>query len=60
MDRTLPTRTCPECSGGDHVFRGRRTVASADGGGGAEVETKYKCEGCGHEWKVRTPAPRAA
>ncbi len=49
-------RTCPKCGSPDYTFRSRKTVAPdpARGEAGA-VETKYRCKGCGHEWKARTP-----
>lgn len=45
-------RVCPECSGGDYVFRGRKKIA-ASGENLPSVETKYHCRDCGNEWKER-------
>lgn len=51
------TRTCPVCGGGDYSFRSRKRIAGQPDQGKAEaVETKYRCQGCGHEWKVRIPS----
>jgi transposase-like protein len=44
------SRTCPACGSGDYEFRSRKKVAEE---GKEVVETKYRCKGCGHEWKVR-------
>jgi hypothetical protein len=53
-------RVCPKCGGGDYLFRGRTTVAPQPcQEGGAVVETKYACKGCGHEWRNRTEAKAA-
>jgi DNA-directed RNA polymerase subunit M/transcription elongation factor TFIIS len=49
-------RACPECGSPDYAFRGRKKVAAEPEKGKSEaVETKYRCKGCGHEWKVRVP-----
>jgi rubredoxin len=49
-----PARACPECRSGDYAFRGRRQI-EATAGQVAMLETKYRCKGCGHEWKERVP-----
>jgi DNA-directed RNA polymerase subunit M/transcription elongation factor TFIIS len=48
-------RNCPACGSTDYVFRGRKKIA-AEQGQPAAVETKYRCKGCGNEWKVRAAA----
>jgi DNA-directed RNA polymerase subunit M/transcription elongation factor TFIIS len=53
MDATA--KTCPKCGSGDYQFRSRRKIAAADGQG-EQTETKYRCKGCGHEWKVKAGA----
>jgi transposase-like protein len=45
-------KTCPQCGSGDYTFRSRKKIEQAEGREAA-VETKYRCEACGHEWKVR-------
>jgi DNA-directed RNA polymerase subunit M/transcription elongation factor TFIIS len=52
MDQSA-TRTCPKCGSGDYQLRSRRKVA---GENGQEMETKYRCKACQHEWKVRAAA----
>jgi DNA-directed RNA polymerase subunit M/transcription elongation factor TFIIS len=55
---STPKRACPKCGSGNYAFRFRKKIAPEPGQEGAEeTETKYKCKGCGHEWKVRTPQP---
>jgi hypothetical protein len=49
-----PGRCCPECGSREYVFRGRKQVAPAQGQPGT-IETKYRCKGCGKEWRVRMP-----
>jgi len=52
-----PQRTCPACGSTDYAFRSRNKLAAQpEQGEGEAVETKYHCQGCGHEWKVRAPA----
>jgi DNA-directed RNA polymerase subunit M/transcription elongation factor TFIIS len=53
MDETAGKRFCPACGSGDYAFRGRKKVEAEPGK--QEIETKYRCKACGHEWKVRTP-----
>ena len=58
MDRmaAFTNRVCPACASRDYMFRARRNIpASAEKG--PEVETKYRCRACEHEWKERLPAP---
>src|SRR5689334_2999979 len=50
----LPARTCPKCGSGDYLFRGRKKIEPTEDQETA-VETKYRCQACGHEWKVRVP-----
>jgi DNA-directed RNA polymerase subunit M/transcription elongation factor TFIIS len=61
MDQpATPSRTCPECGSGDFAFRGRRTIMPKPGEQGPEeIETKYRCKACKHEWKVRVPQQKA-
>jgi DNA-directed RNA polymerase subunit M/transcription elongation factor TFIIS len=54
MEPTSPGRTCPKCGSTDYLFRGRKKVTEP--GKPEAVETKYRCKGCGHEWKVRIPS----
>jgi DNA-directed RNA polymerase subunit M/transcription elongation factor TFIIS len=51
MDETAGERTCPACGSDEYAFRGRKTVEHEPGK--QEVETKYRCKKCAHEWKVR-------
>ena len=56
MDEIAGKRTCPACGGGDYTFRSRKKVTPEPGQEGQEeVETKYRCKSCEHEWKVRQP-----
>jgi DNA-directed RNA polymerase subunit M/transcription elongation factor TFIIS len=50
-----PAKTCPKCGSGVYAFRSRKKVA--DESGTEAVETKYRCKGCKHEWKVKV-APK--
>ena len=45
-------RCCPKCESRDYVFRNRKTIP-AEAGQPEAVETKFRCRGCGHEWKER-------
>ena len=55
MDQLVnPARRCPECGSREYLFRGRKKVV-AEGGQPAAVETKYRCKGCGKEWKEKVP-----
>jgi hypothetical protein len=49
----------PGCGSKEYLFRGRKRVAGEPGKPQA-VETKYRCKGCGHEWKVRVPEEELA
>jgi DNA-directed RNA polymerase subunit M/transcription elongation factor TFIIS len=49
-----PANRCPKCGSEEYRFRGRKKI-SADKDRTAAVETKYRCNGCGNEWKVRVP-----
>jgi transposase-like protein len=53
MDATTPARVCPACGSADYQFRSRRALEAEPGK--QETETKYRCKGCGKEWKVRAP-----
>jgi transposase-like protein len=56
MDEAAGKRTCPACGSGDYTFRSRKKVTPEPGQEGEEqVETKYRCKTCEHEWKVRQP-----
>jgi hypothetical protein len=44
-------RTCPACGSGDYAFRGRKKIPPGPGKEEA-TETKYRCKGCAHEWKI--------
>ena len=48
----MPAKTCPKCGSEDYTFRSRKKIEATEGQEAA-VETKYRCRGCGHEWKVR-------
>jgi transposase-like protein len=50
-------RTCPACGSGDYAFRSRKKVESEPGK--EEVETKYRCKECQHDWRVRVPVKGA-
>jgi hypothetical protein len=50
--RATPSRICPKCGSGDYQFRSRRKMPG-ENGQGKQTETKYRCKGCQHEWKVR-------
>jgi transposase-like protein len=53
MDGQTPgERTCPACGSGDYTLRGRKQIEAEPGK--QEVETKYRCKACNHEWKMRT------
>jgi DNA-directed RNA polymerase subunit M/transcription elongation factor TFIIS len=50
----IPKRACPDCGGQNYTFRSRKQIeATADKG--PELETKFRCRDCEHEWKERTP-----
>jgi transposase-like protein len=50
-------KTCPKCGSGDYAFRSRKKIPSEPGQEGPEqVETKYRCKTCEHEWRVRVAA----
>ncbi len=53
-----PDRCCPKCQHKGYLFRARRMVEGAsDEGGGAVVETKYRCRSCAHDWWERAVVP---
>lgn len=53
--RPTPTRICPKCGSGNYAFRFRKKITPEPGQDGPEeMETKYKCKACEHEWKVRS------
>ena len=55
METQQTGRACPKCGSGDYQFRSRKRIEPAEGQA-AEVETKYRCKACGHEWRVRVAA----
>jgi len=48
-------RTCPACSSRDYAFRSRKKIEPGKDGP-EQIETKYRCKACGHEWRERTDA----
>ena len=53
---STPKRCCPKCGSDNYTFRFRRKITPEPGQEEPEeMETKYKCKTCEHEWKVRTP-----
>jgi hypothetical protein len=60
-NRLAANRTCPACGSAAYPFRGRKKITPEPGQEGEQaVETKYRCKGCGQEWRVRTPAKGAS
>jgi DNA-directed RNA polymerase subunit M/transcription elongation factor TFIIS len=56
MEKAPPSRKCPACGSKDYTFRSRRQIeADPEKGEPAQLETKYRCKGCGEEWKDRVP-----
>jgi hypothetical protein len=56
METTPTGRVCPACGSKDYTFRSRRQIeADHATGEGPQLEVKFKCKGCGEEWKVREP-----
>ena len=53
MEQQKTSRTCPECKSPDYRFRGRKKIVE-DRKPDA-VETKYRCQACGHVWKELVP-----
>jgi DNA-directed RNA polymerase subunit M/transcription elongation factor TFIIS len=51
---TTPARACPECGSADYAFRHRRQIPATPDAG-PELETKFRCKDCGHDWKERAP-----
>ncbi len=51
---TKPSRTCPACGSGDYVFRSHKQI-EATAEQQAMLETKYRCKGCGKDWKEKVP-----
>ena len=49
-----PKRACPKCGSGNYTFRNRKQI-EATAEKGPELETKFKCRDCNHEFKERTP-----
>ncbi len=47
-----PGRSCPACGSENHTFRSRKQIEAA-AEQQAMLETKYRCKGCGKEWKVK-------
>jgi transposase-like protein len=49
-----PSRACPACGSENYTFRSRKQIeATADQE--AMLETKYRCKGCGKDWKAKAP-----
>jgi rubredoxin len=46
----MEKRCCPECKSVDYRFRSRKKIETENGKSQA-VETKYRCQGCRHEWR---------
>jgi rubredoxin len=55
MDVPPTGRACPKCGSNDYQFRSRKKVIEE--GSREEVETKYRCKACTHEWRERKPPP---
>ncbi|HYT93439.1 MAG TPA: hypothetical protein VEL76_32275 [Gemmataceae bacterium] len=51
----MEPKTCPQCGSGEDTFRSRKKI-EAEKGKPEAVETKDRCKGCGHEWRVRVAA----
>jgi hypothetical protein len=49
-----PSRTCPTCGSANYTFRSRKQI-EATTEQEAMLETKYRCRGCGEEWKETIP-----
>ncbi len=49
-----PSRACPACGSASYTFRSRRQI-EATAEQEAMLETKYRCKGCGKEWKETVP-----
>jgi DNA-directed RNA polymerase subunit M/transcription elongation factor TFIIS len=54
-----PSRTCPACGSANYTFRSRKQIESTPEQE-AMLETKYRCKGCGEEWKEKVPASRVS
>jgi transposase-like protein len=48
------SRTCPGCGSTNYTFRSRKQI-EATAEQEAMLETKYRCKGCGKEWKETVP-----
>jgi transposase-like protein len=51
MDQS-PKRVCPECGSYQYTFRSRKQI-EATPESGPQLETKFRCGECGHEFKER-------
>ena len=49
-----PGRACPACGSENYTFRSRKQI-EATAEQEAMLETKYRCKGCGNEWKETVP-----
>ncbi|HEX4609808.1 MAG TPA: hypothetical protein VH092_16535 [Urbifossiella sp.] len=54
---TRPDRRCPKCGHKGYTFRARKTIDAPEAEVGKQVQTKYRCRACSHEWRERVPAP---
>ena len=53
----VPNKTCPKCGSGDYEFRSRKKLPPEAGEEGPiQIETKYRCKSCHHEWRVKITA----
>jgi DNA-directed RNA polymerase subunit M/transcription elongation factor TFIIS len=52
MTSNTRARSCPKCGSSSYTFRIRKQI-EATAEQEAILETKYRCKGCGVEWKER-------
>jgi transposase-like protein len=53
MEQQNPaSRACPACGSENYTFRSRKPI-EATAGQEAMLETKYRCKGCGKDWKEK-------
>jgi len=55
MDQpAMPSRSCPACGSADYQFYSRKKITPEPSQvGRQQIETKYRCKACAHEWRVR-------